>query len=336
MSGLQLDGFAAAIPGAPRVAPLDLSVARGETIALLGPSGAGKSSLLRAIAGLVPAVGKITIAGRRVTALPAEARRAVYLHQLPRLFPHLDVAGNVAFPMQLRGLPRDRCGTETSSLLRLVQLEGFGARDVASLSGGERQRVALARAIAASPEVLLLDEPFTALDPSLRTEVRDALARLLVQATPATILVTHDVDEAAALATRIAIVLHGRMAQVASPSTLFRHPATVDVARFLGVENCWPAAAARQLLGSEVHLPEGTSQLALPARALRAAGSSSGTHVVTRVRITRHEQYAEGATNGVAWVAVSPGELKTGDLVGLHPVAGAWLAYDAAGNLRGE
>lgn len=336
MSGLHLEGFAAAIPGAPRVAPFDLSVARGETIALLGPSGAGKSSLLRGIAGLVPAVGEITIAGRRMTAMPAEARRAVYLHQLPRLFPHLDVAGNVAFPMQLRRLPRNVRNAETRSLLHLVQLDGFGTRDVGSLSGGERQRVALARAIAASPEVLLLDEPFTALDPSLRTDVRGALARLLAQATPATILVTHDADEAAALATRIAIVLHGRMAQIASPSALFRHPATADVARFLGVENCWSAAVARQLLGSDVHLREGVTQLALPARALRAAGSPSGPHVATRIMITRHEQYVEGSTNGVAWVAASPGGLEAGDMVDLHPVVGAWLAYDAAGNLMGE
>lgn len=335
MSGLHLERFAAAIPGAPRVAPIDLTVARGETIALLGPSGAGKSSLLRAIAGHVPAVGEITVAGRRVTDLPAESRRAVYLHQLPRLFPHLDVAGNVAFPMQLRGLPRNLRTNETSALLRLVQLEAFGARDVGSLSGGERQRVALARAIAASPEVLLLDEPFTALDPSLRADVRDALARLLTQATPATVLVTHDVEEAAALASRIAVLLDGRIAQIASPSVLFRHPATANLARFLGVENCWSAGDVRELLDREAVRPEGAAQLALPARALRAANDPEGTHRVTRVRITRHGQYVEGATNGVAWVATAPGGAEVGDMVALDADAAAWLAYDAAGDLMG-
>lgn len=323
------------MPGAPAVSPIDLAIARGETVALLGPSGAGKSSLLRAIAGLVPAVGEISIAGRRVTEVPAEARRAVYLHQTPRLFPHLDVAGNVGFPMVLRGQPRAEQAQQTQALLQLVQLDGFGARDVAALSGGERQRVALARAIAASPEVLLLDEPFTALDPSLRTDVRNALARILERATPATILVTHDADEAAALATRIAVLLNGRMAQIASPSTLFRSPASLEVARFLGAENCWPAADAHQLLGNGAHLRAGVHHLVLPARALRAGGSPAGTHLVTRVRITRHGQYVEGTTRGVPWVASVLVRIDVGATVSLQPAATEWLAYDAAGNLMG-
>lgn len=335
MSGLQLERFAAAIPGAPRVAPLDLRVARGETVALLGPSGAGKTSLLRAVAGLVPAVGEVTIAGRRVTHLPAEARRAVYLHQAPRLFPHLDVTGNVAFPMQLRGIVRDVRARETLALLQLVQLDTFGARDVASLSGGERQRVALARAIAAAPEVLLLDEPFTALDPTLRADVREALARLLAQATPATILVTHDVDEAAALATRIAVVLDGRLAQLATPNELFRRPATVALARFLGVENCWSTAEAATLLGTGIGVPEGVTRLALPAGALLATADPAATHRVERIRVTRAGQFVEGATHGVPWVALMSGGITVGDCVGLLAVAERWLAYDAAESLMG-
>lgn len=333
MSGLRLEQFAAAIPGAPAVSPIDLAIARGETVALLGPSGAGKSSLLRAIAGLVPAVGEISIAGRRVTEVPAEARRAVYLHQVPRLFPHLDVAGNVAFPMQLRGVLREVRARETHALLQLVQLDAFGARDVGSLSGGERQRVALARAVAAAPEVLLLDEPFTALDPTLRSDVRDALARILERATPATILVTHDADEAAALAARIAVLLDGSLVQLASPSTLFRYPATVEVARFLGVENCWPAAEARRLLELGADLSDGVSQLALPARALVAAADPDQTHRVTRMTITRHGQYVEGTTSGVTWVASVRGSIDLDATVSLQPVAAEWLPYDAAGNL---
>ncbi len=197
---------------------VNLRVARGERVALLGPSGVGKTSLLRATT-------------------PPDQRGVVYMHQAPSLFPHLSVIDNVAFSLEVRGVPRRDARAAAATLLERVQLGQFAVRAPATLSGGQRHRVALARALAANPAVLLLDEPFSSLDPELRAEVRQAVFDLLAEEGPAVLVVTHDVDEAAALADRIAILLEGRVAQCAAPTAVLTTPRSVAVARFLGLPN---------------------------------------------------------------------------------------------------
>ncbi len=204
---------------------------------LLAPSGAGKTTLLRAIAGLDPVVhGRVWVDDRDVTRDPPETRGAVYLHQVPMLFPHLDVAANIAFPMRLQGISREVISRRVSELLASVQVAELAHRKPAALSGGQRHRVALARAMAADPKVLLLDEPLASLDPGLRQEVREVLSRTVLGGT-GMLIATHDLDDAVLLADRVAVLLGGRIVQVDRADRLFRCPATLDVAAFLGIPN---------------------------------------------------------------------------------------------------
>lgn len=218
---------------------LSLQLAPGERLALVGPSGVGKTSVLRAIAGLQPlTAGLVIVRGRDVTSLAPERREVVYLHQTPSLFPHLSVLDNVGFPLEVRGVARRDARVRASELLVQVQLGDLSGRAPATLSGGQRHRVALARALAANPAALLLDEPFAALDPALRSDVRDStLAILTSDRVPSVIVVTHDVDEAALIADRVAVLIDGVIAQIAEPATLMARPASLAVARFLGIPN---------------------------------------------------------------------------------------------------
>ncbi len=229
---------------------LSLHVAGGERVALLGPSGVGKTSLLRAIAGLDPVVaGRIDVSGRDVTQVAPERRSVVYLHQTPALFPHLSVLDNVGFPLEVRGVGRAEARERGMALLARVQLTESATRSPSGLSGGQRHRVALARALAAEPDVLLLDEPFAALDPALRAEVRDAVFAMLEAGGargaasptsglgPAVLLVTHDIDEAATLASRVVVLMDSAIAQDDAPAELLARPRDVGVARFLGLPN---------------------------------------------------------------------------------------------------
>lgn len=222
----------------PGLCGICVTVDPGERVAVVGRSGAGKTTLLRALAGLAPVrAGSVAIGGRDVTRLPPERRGAAYLHQTPVLFPHLSVGENVAFPMRVRQWKDAAVRARVEALLAAVGLSGFEPRAPSTLSGGQRHRVALARAIAAEPELLLLDEPLFALDPALRQEVRSALLSIQAAYAPAMLLVTHDLDEAALLADRIAVLLDGSLAQMAPPAELFRRPTSLRVARFLGIPN---------------------------------------------------------------------------------------------------
>jgi ABC-type sugar transport system ATPase subunit len=215
---------------------VSLTVAPGERLVLVGPSGVGKTTLLKGIAGLTPILaGRIHVMGADVTQRPPEARGAVYLHQSPVLFPHRTVAGNVAFPLEVRGVPRDEMARRVAEALDAVHLGGLAARRVGGLSGGERHRVALARAVVARPPLLLLDEPLAALDPGLRHEVRESILALQTRYAPGLILVTHDLADVGHLAHRVGVLLDGRLVQVATPEVLFRDPASLGVARFLGM-----------------------------------------------------------------------------------------------------
>lgn len=238
---LRLDEVVVGFGDGPGLLPVSLAVAPGERLVVLGASGAGKTTLLRAVAGLAPVrAGRVWVAApnrdlRDVTALPPERRDAVYLHQTPAPFAHLSVFENVAFALRLRRVPGAELRRRVGDALALVQLEAYAARLPHQLSGGQRHRVALARAIVARPAVLLLDEPLSSLDPSLRDEVRQAIVRAQEEYGPALVLVTHDLDEAGLVAHRAAVLAERRLLQVAPPAVLFAQPASLAVARFLGV-----------------------------------------------------------------------------------------------------
>jgi thiamine transport system ATP-binding protein len=214
---------------------VDLEVADGEIVCILGPSGSGKSSLLRAVAGLEPdAKGVVSWDGDDLTRVPAHRRNFGLMFQDHALFPHRDVRGNVAFGLRMQRLPRADVETRTRAALELVGLGGFEHRRIRELSGGEQQRVALARALAAEPRLLMLDEPLGALDRALRERLVTELRALFVRLRLTTLFVTHDHDEAFALADRLVVMHAGRIEQCGTPAGVWRRPSSPFVARFLG------------------------------------------------------------------------------------------------------
>lgn len=222
----------------PAIAGISLTVAAGECLALLGPSGSGKSTVLRTIAGLeIPLSGRIIVDGTDVAGVEPEHRGMAMVFQRPLLFPHLSVLDNVAFAGIVAGVPKRRARQHADAYLDLVQLGGFGQRPVSALSGGQEQRVALARALAADPRVLLLDEPFSALDPELRADMHDLLARIRAELSPTIVMVTHDRDEAAAVADTVALLRRGRVLQHGPISSLYGRPVSLEVARLMGGRN---------------------------------------------------------------------------------------------------
>lgn len=239
MTTIEVAGLALTYPGPPAVPALrgvDLR-AEGGLLAVVGPSGCGKTTLLRALAGTErPEAGSISLGGERVEGpglhLPAEARAVTLVPQEGALFPHLDVAGNVGFG--LRGLDRHARRQRVAELLDLVGLPGSERRRPHQLSGGQQQRVALARALAPRPRAVLLDEPFSALDATLRVSMREEVVALLREASTTAVLVTHDRDEALSLADRVAVMHEGRVLQVGEPSEVYRRPSSLWVARLLG------------------------------------------------------------------------------------------------------
>ena len=214
---------------------VSLAIASGSLTALLGPSGSGKSTLLRIIAGLEhPDEGDVSIHGEDATGLPPQERGVGFVFQHYAAFKHMSVRDNVAFALKIRKRPRDEIRDRVGELLRLVQLEGLANRYPSQLSGGQRQRMALARALAAEPRVLLLDEPFGALDARVRKELRAWLRRLHEEVPVTTVLVTHDQEEAMDVADRVAVMNEGRVEQTGKPRDLYEHPANEFVMSFVG------------------------------------------------------------------------------------------------------
>ncbi|MGK2928311.1 MAG: ABC transporter ATP-binding protein [Acidimicrobiales bacterium] len=244
-SDIAVRGVSVGYDGTEVLHGVDLEVAAGSVVALLGPSGCGKTTLLRAIAGLeVPDAGEVSIGERLVSApgaqVPPEKRRIGMVFQDWALFPHLTVAGNVAF-----GLPRaERRGGRVDAALEMVGLAGFGDRAPGTLSGGQQQRVALARALAPEPSVLLLDEPFSNLDTTLRAKVRTEVHELLHRVGITTVFVTHDQDEAFVLGDEVAVMSEGRIVQQAPPHRIYSAPVDPWVARFVGDANIVRGTAA--------------------------------------------------------------------------------------------
>jgi sulfate/thiosulfate transport system ATP-binding protein len=214
---------------------VSLGVAPGSLTALLGPSGSGKSTLLRIIAGLEqPDTGRVEIDERDVTADPPQRRGIGFVFQHYAAFKHMSVRDNVAFGLRIRREPRAAVKQRVDELLEIVGLSGWADRYPAQLSGGQRQRMALARALAVRPRVLLLDEPFGALDANVRAELRDWLRRLHDEVHVTTVLVTHDQEEAMSIADCLAVLDRGRIQQIGSPRELYERPANPFVMRFLG------------------------------------------------------------------------------------------------------
>jgi sulfate/thiosulfate transport system ATP-binding protein len=217
---------------------VSLTVRDGSLTALLGPSGGGKSTLLRVIAGLeAPDEGRVLIAGDDATPLPARKRGVGFVFQHYAAFKHMTVRQNVEFGLRIRKRPKPEIRAKVDELLELVHLEGFGERYPSQLSGGQRQRMALARALAVEPQVMLLDEPFGALDATVRKELRAWLRRLHDEVHVTTIFVTHDQEEAMEVAEQIVVLNHGRIEQVGSPRDLYEQPSNEFVMGFVGPVN---------------------------------------------------------------------------------------------------
>jgi ABC-type Fe3+/spermidine/putrescine transport system ATPase subunit len=235
---LEVDAVSKALGGHLAVAEVSFSLPAGQVLALLGPSGSGKSTLLGLIAGLeAPDAGDLRWDGRSLRDTPAHARGFGLMFQDYALFPHLNVAGNVAFGLRMQGRPREETAERVHEALGLVGLAGFEGRDVNTLSGGEQQRVALARALAPRPRLLMLDEPLGALDRGLRERLLDDLRRILRDLALTAIYVTHDQEEAFALAGQVLILRAGRVVQAGAPAEVYARPASRWVAEFLGHKN---------------------------------------------------------------------------------------------------
>ena len=222
----------------PAVERVSLAVEAGEFFALLGPSGCGKTTLLRLIAGFeTPDGGRISIDGFDVTAQPPYARAVNMMFQSYALFPHLDVAANIEFGLRQERMARGRRAARVAEMLALVQMADYARRRPHQLSGGQKQRVALARALAKMPKLLLLDEPLAALDRKLREETRLELAAIQQRLGTTFLVVTHDQEEALGMASRIAVMEHGRLAQIGTPADIYERPASRFVAGFVGAVN---------------------------------------------------------------------------------------------------
>lgn len=221
---LEVNGLFVDIKGQPILKGVDFSVNSGELMGLLGPSGCGKSTLLKAVAGILPPKsGSILIGGEDMANVPPHKRGAVIVFQDMRLFPNMTALENVAFPIKMRGVPKRQRLEQAEQLMKSVQLCGLEKRRINELSGGQQQRVALARALAAQPRLLLLDEPFTALDNELKEEIRALVLELHKKFRTTTVLVTHDRQEAFAMADRIAVMRDGRVMRQGAREEMAAH-----------------------------------------------------------------------------------------------------------------
>ncbi len=246
MAGLILEGISKRYRDLVALQPTDLRVEHGTLLTLLGPSGCGKTTTLRIIAGFTePDHGRVLIDGADLTHAPPRLRNVGVVFQDYALFPHLSVAENIAFGLRERGAARAHIAARTREMLALVRLDGLEQRYPAQLSGGQQQRVALARALAHPPRLLLMDEPFSALDASLREDLRAELRRIQQQLGITTVFITHDRQEAMALSDSIGVMRGGRILQRGTPRELYMRPASREVAEFLGPVNVLDVTAHR-------------------------------------------------------------------------------------------
>lgn len=241
---------------------LDISVARSEFISLLGPSGCGKTTLLRLIAGLMkPDGGRIAIGGNDLTQVPAHKRNIGVVFQNYALFPHLSVEQNVAFGLEAQRTPKAEIGGRVQNALALVRMQAFAERRISALSGGQQQRVAVARALVVKPSLLLLDEPFSALDRKLRETMQIELRHLLRDLEITSIFVTHDQDEALVMSDRIAVMNEGRIEQLGTPDEVYSSPASLHVLEFVGQSTRIGGTASASGQGGDVGIETPIGQI---------------------------------------------------------------------------
>jgi ABC-type Fe3+/spermidine/putrescine transport system ATPase subunit len=337
---LRLEGLVKRFGGTAAVDHVSLTLERGEMLALLGPSGSGKTTTLRLLAGFdTPDEGRVVIEGDDVTRVAPVSRRFGMVFQHYALFPHLDVAHNVAFGLESLGVHGEELSRRVDRALALVDLSGFGLRRIAQLSGGQQQRVALARALAPEPRVLLLDEPLSNLDPTLRErtrrEIRDVIRRVGIT----TLLVTHEQDEAFDLGDRVAVMRAGRLEQVGTPDELYAAPVNPFVGGFIGRSTSLEATVVGpsdrgvriSLEGAEwdVDMPSGSAGLSgrvlmlLRPEALRLAPPGPDTvaaTIVGRRFVGPSAIYSARTESGAVLEVVAPAQaVPTGARVGLLP-----------------
>jgi putative spermidine/putrescine transport system ATP-binding protein len=271
---LTLDRITHRFGSATAVREVSLGIEPGELVALLGPSGCGKSTLLRVIAGFItPSAGRVLIDGESIGHIPPNRRGVGIVFQNYALFPHMTVAANIAYGLDARGVRGETARARVAAMLALVQMESFAGRLPRQLSGGQQQRVALARALAVEPRILLLDEPFGALDKNLRLDMQIEIKRLQRDYGITTILVTHDQEEALAMADRIAVLNEGRVEQFAAPMAIYDRPASLFVSRFVGTTNLLSGViATRDRDRVSVRLDCGATLSDLPAPAVANGG----------------------------------------------------------------
>ncbi|WP_342528729.1 ABC transporter ATP-binding protein [Chryseomicrobium sp. FSL W7-1435] len=238
MSYLRLEQLEKSYKDGFSLSPVSLEIQQGEFFTLLGPSGCGKTTLLKLIAGLIePVDGKLFLEQDNLTSIPSEQRNFAMMFQQPHLFPHMTIEENVAFGLRMRKFPKKERAARAAIVLEQVGLVGFENRYPADLSGGQQQRVSLARALVVEPTILLLDEPFSALDPLLKVEMQNLVKAIQRQYNLTTICVTHDQEEAFYLSDRLAIMKEGTILQLGHPQTLYEVPSSLEVAKFLGHKN---------------------------------------------------------------------------------------------------
>ena len=313
---------------------LTLHMEPGELVALLGPSGCGKTTALRILAGLDEATsGTVSVGGQNVSNVPANKRDMGMVFQAYSLFPHLTVLDNVAFGLKMRGKAKSDRTSRAADMLDLVGLSAHKHKYASELSGGQQQRVALARALAIQPRVLLLDEPLSALDAKVRSQLRDEIRRVQLEVGTTTLFVTHDQEEALAVADRVGVMSQGKLEQLAAPADLYANPATPFVAEFVGLNNKVPAEVSggqAHLLGTSVPALEGSVAKGLAMvrpESVTITADPAGTATISSVAflgpISRvYAALADGAVISAQMAsshakAFSPGDPVT---VGIEPV----------------
>lgn len=331
---LQLTGIEKYFGTAHAVRGVSFSLSQGEVLSLLGPSGCGKTTTLRMIAGFEqPNAGTITLAGKDITHIPARRRNIGMVFQSYALFPHMSVADNVAFGLRMRGMGRAERDERVRSALDIVRMSAFATRLPKNLSGGQQQRVALSRALAIRPDILLLDEPLSALDLKLREEMRDEINRIVRELKITTVFVTHDQSEALVLSDYVAVMNGGVVEQLDTPTRLYRSPETPFVADFIGGANVVkgtvsPAGEFTATGGIAIPLPS-DADASVKAIAIRPEdiGLSASPMPAGLSGIVEHCRFLGGITEYV--VSVSPelaltvrnesyGVFKNGDRVHLE------------------